>query len=351
MESNTVDLLGLNLTQLENLAVDNGESSFRGRQLYQWLYQRGIRNIEDITVLPKSWRESLINKGFNVGALKEVNRLRSNDRTIKLLLSTSDNQTIETVGIPTEKRLTVCVSSQIGCSMSCKFCATGKGGLQRSLKVNEIVDQFFAVSTAFERRPSHVVFMGMGEPLLNVEAVLSSIRCINEDLGIGQRRITVSTVGVRNVLPQLGEKAIDLLGSAQFTLALSLHAPNQQLRQTLIPSANAYPIKSLMEDCQHYIDITGRRVSFEYILLGFLNDHIEHAEELADLVGGFQSHVNLIAYNPIDGETFKRPGNDRVRSFMQILEKRGIAVSLRRSRGLDKNAACGQLRRFNAEMS
>ncbi len=349
MESNVknLELLGLNLSQLENLAVDNGESNFRGRQLYKWLYERGICDIDDITVLPKSWRRLLIERGFSVGCLSTINRLEANDKTIKLLLLTKDGETIETVGIPSRDRLTICISSQIGCSMGCRFCATGKDGLQRSLRVSEIVSQFFAIKEAFDRRPSHVVFMGMGEPLLNVESVLSSIACLNKDLGIGQRRITLSTVGVRNSLPQLAELAVRYLGSVQFTLALSLHAPNQNLREVLIPSAKNYPLNILLEDCRHYLDITGRRVSFEYILLGHLNDHNEHAEELADLVSGFQSHVNLIAYNPIDGEDFQRPSFKRVQNFMNILEKRGIAVSLRSSRGLDKNAACGQLRRIH----
>nr|WP_225866424.1 MULTISPECIES: 23S rRNA (adenine(2503)-C(2))-methyltransferase RlmN [Prochlorococcus] len=342
-----MQLLGLDLSQLERLALDHGESLYRGRQLHQWLYQKGVDNLDDITVLPKAWRNSLIQKGISVGGLVEVNRFIAGDRTIKLLLSTGDGEIIETVGIPSGNRLTICVSSQIGCPMGCQFCATGKDGLKRSLKVNEIVAQVFAVKKAFNRSPSNVVFMGMGEPLLNIEEVLSSICCLNKDLGIGQRRITVSTVGVKNTLPQLAELALQFLGSVQFTLALSLHAPNQKLRESLIPSAQNYPIKLLLEDCRHYLDLTGRRVSFEYILLGHLNDHIEHAEELADLVGGFQSHVNLIAYNPIDGESFQRPSNQRVNIFIKTLQKRGIVVSLRASRGLDKNAACGQLRSMN----
>ena len=189
--------------------------------------------------------------------------------------------------------------------------------------------------------------MGMGEPLLNIHQVLSSISCFNKDLGIGQRRITVSTVGVLNTLPKLADLGRSYLGNVQFTLALSLHAPNQHLREALIPSARAYPIRSLMQDCRSYIKLTGRRVSFEYILLGHLNDRIEHAEELAALIGGFQSHVNLIAYNPIAGEDFERPSIYRIKKFMNTLEGHGITVTIRASRGLDQNAACGQLRRLH----
>jgi len=338
-------LLGRSAAELESWAVAQGQKPFRGRQVHDWLYAKGARSLADITVLPKAWRASLKEDGVEVGRLKEVHRSVAADATTKLLLSTDDGETIETVGIPTDQRLTVCVSSQVGCPMACRFCATGKGGLQRSLRTHEIVDQVLSVREVMDRRPSHIVFMGMGEPLLNSQAVLDAIRCLNDDLGIGQRRITVSTVGVPKTLPQLAELALATLGRAQFTLAVSLHAPNQALREELIPTAHAYPYEALLEDCRHYLAVTGRRVSFEYILLGGLNDAPEHAAELADRVGGFQSHVNLIAYNPIEEEEFQRPTRSRIETFQRVLERRGVAVSLRASRGLDQNAACGQLRR------
>ena len=338
-------LLGRTAAELQDWAVSQGQKAFRGRQLHDWLYAKGAHSLDEITVLPKAWRSDLVAQGVKVGRLKEVHRSVAADATTKLLLSTDDGETIETVGIPTDQRLTVCVSSQVGCPMACRFCATGKGGLQRSLQTHEIVDQVLSVREAMDRRPSHIVFMGMGEPLLNSEAVLKAIRCLNDDLGIGQRRITVSTVGVPKTLPQLAELALKTLGRAQFTLAVSLHAPNQALREELIPTAHAYPLDALLEDCRHYLALTGRRVSFEYILLGDLNERPEHAQELADRVGGFQSHVNLIAYNPIEEEEFQRPTRARIDAFQRVLERRGVAVSLRASRGLDQNAACGQLRR------
>ena len=344
----THPLLGRSAAELEDWAVAQGQQPFRGRQLHDWLYSKGAHSLKDITVLPKLWRQQLQDTDVVVGRLKEVHRSVATDATTKLLLSTDDGETIETVGIPTDQRLTVCVSSQVGCPMACRFCATGKGGLQRSLKTHEIVDQVLSVREAMDRRPSHVVFMGMGEPLLNSEAVLDAIRCFNNDLGIGQRRITVSSVGVPRTLPRLAELAMQRLGRAQFTLAVSLHAPNQALREELIPTAGAYPLDVLLEDCRRYLKVTGRRVSFEYILLGGLNDAPEHAVELADRVGGFQSHVNLIAYNPIEEENFKRPEPRSVDTFQRVLERRGIAVSVRASRGLDQNAACGQLRRQRA---
>jgi 23S rRNA (adenine2503-C2)-methyltransferase len=340
-----VALLGRSAAELEQWVVEQGQPAFRGRQLHDWLYAKGATDLASITVLPKAWRLDLEQQGVTVGRLLEQERLVAADATTKLLLQTNDGESIETVGIPTDQRLTVCVSSQVGCPMACRFCATGKGGLQRSLMTHEIVDQVLSVRSAMERRPSHVVFMGMGEPLLNIEAVLGAIRCFNDDLGIGQRRITVSTVGVPHTLPQLAELAMSRLGRAQFTLAVSLHAPNQRLREELIPTAHAYPYDDLLDDCRHYLALTGRRVSFEYILLGELNDAPSHAAELADRVGGFQSHVNLIAYNPIDEEDFQRPSPERIAAFRRVLERRGVAVSLRASRGLDQDAACGQLRR------
>jgi 23S rRNA (adenine2503-C2)-methyltransferase len=300
--------------------------------------------------LPAAWRQQLaasVPPGWFdwTGRSQELHRSVARDGTTKLLLATGDGLSIETVGIPTEDRLTVCVSSQVGCPMACRFCATGKGGLQRSLAVHEIVDQVLSVRAVMEARPSHIVFMGMGEPLLNLDAVLDAIACLCGELGMAQRQITVSTVGVPQALPHLARRAMERLGRAQYTLAVSLHAPDQRLREELIPTAHAYPIEALLDDCRQYVAITGRRVSFEYILLGGLNDQPRHAEALARLIRGFQSHVNLIPYNPIAEESFARPSPADVAAFRQTLEQRHVAVSVRASRGLDADAACGQLRR------
>ncbi|MCP9775257.1 23S rRNA (adenine(2503)-C(2))-methyltransferase RlmN [Cyanobium sp. WAJ14-Wanaka] len=340
----------MGLSALERWAQDQGQSAFRGRQLHDWLYAKGAQNLEAITVLPKAWRQVLQANppaGANdwLGRSQELHRSVARDGTTKLLLGTADGLSLETVGIPSSDRLTVCVSSQVGCPMACRFCATGKGGLQRSLALHEIVDQVLRVREVMEKRPSHVVFMGMGEPLLNIDAVLAAIDCLCTDLGMAQRQITVSTVGVPKTLPTLAELALERLGRAQFTLAVSLHAPDQQLRESLIPTAHAYPLEALLEDCRRYVAITGRRVSFEYILLGGLNDQPRHAEALAQLLRGFQSHVNLIPYNPIEEEEFQRPTPQAVAAFKAGLMARHVAVSVRASRGLDADAACGQLRR------
>lgn len=343
-------LLGQGLGALETLAVEQGQPRYRGRQLHDGIYAKGARSVAEIKGLPRLWSESLsqtflADGGEVIGRSTQLKCNVARDGTTKLLLATADGLSLETVGIPSRDRLTVCVSSQVGCPMGCRFCATGKGGLQRSLEVHEIIDQVLTIREVMGQRPSHVVFMGMGEPLLNTEAVLDAIGCLCTDLGMAQRQITVSTVGVASQLPNLARLAIERLGRAQFTLAVSLHAPDQQLRETLIPTAHAYPIAELLEDCRSYVAVTGRRISFEYILLGGLNDHPRQAAALAQLLRGFQSHVNLIAYNPIDEEDFERPSPERVAAFKAALEQRHVAVSVRASRGLDENAACGQLRR------
>jgi 23S rRNA (adenine2503-C2)-methyltransferase len=346
-------LLGLGLAQLEQWAQQQGQPAFRGRQLHDWIYAKGARSLDQVSVLPQAWRQQLAaappaSATDWLGRSQELRRSVARDGTTKLLLATHDGLSLETVGIPAEGRLTVCVSSQVGCAMACRFCATGKGGLQRSLAVHEIVDQVLSVREVMGQRPSHVVFMGMGEPLLNIDAVLAAIDCLCTDLGMAQRQITVSTVGVPKTLPTLAERALERLGRTQFTLAVSLHAPDQRLREELIPTAHAYPIEALLDDCRHYVATTGRRLSFEYILLGGLNDQPHHAEALARLIRGFQSHVNLIAYNPIEEEDFQRPTAAAVEAFRRALQQRHIAVSVRASRGLDADAACGQLRRRHA---
>jgi 23S rRNA (adenine2503-C2)-methyltransferase len=260
------------------------------------------------------------------------------DDTVKYLLKLADGEIVETVGIPSDKRLTVCVSTQIGCPMACDFCATGKGGYKRNLTRGEIVDQVLTVQEDFQERVSNVVFMGMGEPLLNTENVILAIKSLNQDVGIGARSLTLSTVGIRDRILQVAEHQL------QITLAVSLHAPNQALREQLIPSAKPYPIEDLLAECREYVEITGRRVTFEYILLAGVNDLPAHALELSKRLRGFQSHVNLIPYNPIEEVDYKRPTRDRIEAFVKVLQEQNTAVSVRYSRGLEADAACGQLR-------
>ena len=323
--------------ELSDWVQSHQQPAFRGKQLHTWLYKHHARSLADITVFSKAWRQDV--GDYPVGRSEIAYRSQSRDGTVKFLLQLEDGEMIETVGIPTADRLTVCVSSQIGCAMACDFCATGKGGLKRNLEVHEIVDQVLTVQEDFDRRVSNVVFMGMGEPLQNLRNTVAALRCLNEDIGIGQRHITVSTVGIPQQIRRFGQHQL------QVTLAISLHAPNQTLRHQLVPSANRYSIEALIADCRDYVETTGRRISFEYILLGGVNDAPVHANQLAELVGGFQSHVNLLLYNPIDEVDYKRPEPERVEAFLARLEQRRVSATVRRSRGLDSDAACGQLRR------
>ena len=346
-------LLGGSLSELTDWVQQQEQPAYRGKQLHQWIYQRGVRSLTDISVFSKQWRESVAE--IPVGRSTLHHRSTAPDGTVKYLLQLADGEIVETVGIPTFKRwgknrnrqgenrealerLTVCVSTQVGCPMACDFCATGKGDYKRNLARHEIVDQVLTVQEDFGQRVSHIVFMGMGEPLLNVNNTLGAIQCLNKDVGIGQRNLTLSTVGIPGRIRQLAKFRL------QITLAVSLHAPNQELREEIIPSARKYQIEELFAECRDYVEITGRRVSFEYILLAGVNDLPEHAHQLSRQLRGFQSHVNLIPYNPIQEADYQRPSYYRIQAFVQALEKHHIAHSVRYSRGLEADAACGQLR-------
>ena len=329
-------LLGMSLPELTSWVQHNEQPSYRGKQLHQWLYQKGARSLLEISVFPKKWRESLAD--FPIGRSQIHYCTTAPDKTRKYLLKLADGLIIETVGIPSDKRLTVCVSSQVGCPMACDFCATGKGGFTRNLHSYEIVDQVLTVQEDFGQRVSNVVFMGMGEPLINLPEVVAALKCLNQDVGIGQRSLTVSTVGLPGKIRELAQHQL------QVTFAVSLHGANQTLREKLIPSACHYPLEKLFGECREYVKITGRRVTFEYILLAGVNDLPEHALELAQHLRGFQTHVNLIPYNPINEADYQRPSKQSIQNFTELLRRKHIAVSVRYSRGLEADAACGQLR-------
>ncbi|MBC1222612.1 23S rRNA (adenine(2503)-C(2))-methyltransferase RlmN [Nostoc sp. UCD121] len=337
-------LLGASLAELSAWVQQQGQPAYRGKQLHEWIYDKGVRSLADISVFSKQWRTEVAEVPIGRSILHY--RSEAPDGTVKYLLRLTDGQIIETVGIPTfaergegpKARLTVCVSTQVGCPMACDFCATGKGGYKRNLARHEIIDQVLTVQEDFQQRVSNVVFMGLGEPLLNTENVLAALKSLNQDVGIGQRSLTVSTVGIRDRIREFAQNNL------QITLAVSLHAPNQALREKLIPSARAYPLEDLLAECREYVEITGRRVTFEYVLLAGVNDLPEHALELSKCMRGFQCHVNLIPYNPIQEVDYKRPNRDRIEAFVNVLKQQNTAVSVRYSRGLEADAACGQLR-------
>jgi len=335
-------LLGKSQQELTDWVQEQGQPTYRGKQLYQWLYQKGARSLEAITVFPKQFREELAD--YPIGRSQIHFTSSAPDRTRKYLLKLADEYIIEAVGIPTSKRLTVCVSSQVGCPMACDFCATGKGGFSRNLKAHEIIDQVLTVQEDFGQRVSNVVFMGMGEPLINLDEVVKAVKSLNKDVGIGQRSLTLSTVGIPKRILELAQHKL------QITFAVSLHASNQKLREQLIPSAINYSLTQLLAECRKYVEITGRRVTFEYVLLSGVNDSVSNAKELVTHLKGFQTHVNLIPYNPISEVDYQRPGQRSIEQFTQVLENANIAVSTRYSRGLEANAACGQLRASRSQL-
>ncbi len=339
-------LIGLNTEELRSLAEGLGEPPYRGNQLAHWVYRRGAHAFEEMTDLPKALRGRLA-EGCTIGRSRLVVEKRSGDGTLKLLLALSDDERVETVGLPYSDRVSCCVSTQVGCPVRCAFCATGMSGYARNLSAGEIVDQVLSAQEALggqqaaDSRPrvSHVVFMGMGEPLLNYDATLKAVRLLNEELGIGMRRITISTVGY---VPGIRKLARERL---QATLAISLHAPTDALRRQLIPTMTRWAIADILAACREYVAQTRRRLTFEYCLLKDVNDGVAEGRLLAQLLRGLNCHVNLIPFNPVYGTGFEAPDDKRIRAFRETLERGGIAVTQRVQRGSDVDAACGQLRR------
>ncbi|KFM27796.1 putative dual-specificity RNA methyltransferase RlmN [Auxenochlorella protothecoides] len=341
-------LLGRPAAELRALVSALGAPAYRAAQLRDGVLA-GARSLEEVRGLPAALRAALRGAGVRTGRSTPRGAVTARDGTAKLLLQLADGRVVECVGIPEGPRLTVCVSSQVGCPMRCTFCATGKGGFARNLLPHEILDQVLAVGEHFGRRPSNVVFMGMGEPMLNLPSVLAALRALREDLGMGARHLTLSTVGVPGTLRQLAARRL------QVTLAVSLHAPTQELRERIVPSARVYPLQALMADCTKYFEVSGRRVSFEYTLMAGVNDQPQHAIELTRLLRQHRSmrcHVNLIPWNAVDDAGawmmgawgFKSPSREAVEIFKSILEERRVPVSVRITRGLEAAAACGQLR-------
>lgn len=331
-----INLLELTKEELEVEIDKLGEPSFRAQQILNWVYDKKVFDFSKMSNLAKGLREEL-NEYFYLEPLTKLGAQESKDGTIKYLFQLMDGAKIEVVYMPSDKRKTVCISTQVGCAMGCTFCATGLHGLTRDLKAAEIVNQILTLEKLAEIEITNVVLMGMGEPLDNYQASLKAISLINGPLNIGMRKITISTCGL---VPQIKELAREQL---QLTLAISLHAPNNELRNKLIPVNQKYPIEELMSACDYYIEKTNRRVTFEYALMAGVNDRVENAKELADLLAGMLVHVNLIPINQVDDLDYSQPQRETIKSFARELEKKNIAVTVRRERGADIDAACGQL--------
>lgn len=341
-------LVGRSRDELEEVLTRWGHPAFRGRQIAEWLYRHRARTFEEMTNLPQTLRQRLA-LDFTVGRSRLVAAQQARDGTVKLLLEEADGTRIESVLLKEQSHLTACLSSQAGCAIGCTFCATGRMGGGRNLTAGEIVDQVLTLQEQLptpspepiEPRPllTHLVFMGMGEPLLNYEAVLTAVRLLRQEMGISLRHITLSTVGIVPKIRQLAQQRLP------FTLAISLHAADDGLRQQLIPtSARRWPLRELLSAAEEYIAATGRRVTFEYVLLEGVNDRPEQAVQLGQLLRGLHCHVNLIPFNPVPGVPFRRPKRNRVRIFRQLLQRQGLRVTQRFERGTDIAAACGQLK-------
>lgn len=332
-------LSGLTLKEIEDITDSLKASKFRARQIHNWIYLKSVKSIDEMTDLSVKFRGEL-KQIANVSDTKIKVKQVSADGTIKYLIEYPDGECVETVLMRFDNRanLTACVSSQIGCAVNCSFCATGKRGFIRNLTYKEIVEQVLTIQRDTGLKVTNIVFMGQGEPLLNLDNVLKAMQIFNENLQIGARRITISTSGI---VPQINKLAENEM---QSTLAVSLHAPNPQIRKKLMPIEEKYDMQMLKSAMKSYTDKTGRRITIEYLLIKDLNDSIENAKELAEYLSPIKCNINLIPYNPTAKNDYQRPSNNSIQKFKYLLEHSGKKVTVRLERGADIDAACGQLR-------
>ncbi len=332
-------LSGLSLSEIENITDALGATKFRARQIHNWIYLKSVKEIDEMTDLSVKFRDEL-KKVAKVSDIKIKVKQVSSDGTIKYLLEFPDGECVETVLMRFDNRanLTACVSSQVGCAVNCSFCATGKRGFIRNLSYKEIIEQVLTIQRDTGLKVTNVVFMGQGEPLLNLDNVLKAMEIFNENFQIGARRLTVSTSGI---IPQI-RKLADL--DMQSTLALSLHAPNHQIRKRLMKIEEKYNMDELHKALKYYVEKTGRRITIEYLLIKDLNDTVESAKQLAAYLKDIKCNINLIPYNPTAQNDYQRPSNNAIMKFKYLMEHSGKKVTVRLERGADIDAACGQLK-------
>ena len=338
------NLLGLPRGDLEAYFVELGEKAFHARQVMRWIHQRGVTDFAGMTDLSKSLRAAL-QESAKIELPQVLSQHDSTDGTVKWLFASGSGQAVEAVFIPEPDRGTLCISSQVGCALDCAFCATGAQGFNRNLTAAEIVGQVWHANQLLPRRSNgefavtNVVFMGMGEPLANYRNLVPAIQLLLSDLayGLSRRKVTVSTSGL---VPQIDK----LADECNVALAVSLHAPNDELRNRLVPINKIHPIAELLETCWRYTEKHAKRfITFEYVMLRGVNDSLQHADELLALLDGKPAKVNLIPFNPFDGNDFSRSSAATIRQFQERLRQRGMIVTTRRTRGEDIDAACGQL--------
>ena len=335
-------IYSLRLDELKEWLTENGEKAFRAAQVFEWLYEKRVKTYDEMTNLPKGLREKL-EAEFVLTTLSTIVKQESKDGTIKFLFQLQDGYSIETVLMRHDYGNSICVTTQVGCRIGCTFCASTLGGLKRHLMAGEIVEQVVKVQQILDdtnERVSSIVIMGIGEPFDNYDAMMNFLKIVNHDKGlnIGARHITVSTSGI---VPKIYEFADE---GMQINFAVSLHAPNQEARQKLMPIARAYKLDELLEAVRYYTKKTGRRVTFEYGLMSDQNDSVEIAEELSALIKNIKCHVNLIPINYVPERDYIRTSKNKIFEFERTLKKNGINVTIRREQGADIAAACGQLR-------
>jgi 23S rRNA (adenine2503-C2)-methyltransferase len=342
-----VPFFGLDAPGFDAAVISWGWPRFRAQQVRDWVYGKLVADPAQMTNLSKVDRDTLRDR-VDFAAAQVTAHQRSSDGTQKLLLTWPDAGNAETVMIPDADRRTACVSSQVGCPVGCRFCASGMNGVKGNLSAAQIVEQAYQLNRVLEplgERVTNIVFMGMGEPMANYANVMQAIRVLHDPkcFNIGARRITISTVGIPPKMLQLADEDLPL------NLALSLHAPNEPLRKELIPWAEHFPLDDILDAARHYFERTGREITLEYILLSGVNDRPEHARQLAKLCRTMRANVNLIRYNEVQGLPYLRPTSEGVVRFQQILRDAGVNAHVRKSRGRDIEAACGQLRRKEQE--
>ncbi len=336
-----IDIKSMEIDALTAFLVSIGEKPFRAKQLYEWLHRKLAGGFDEMTNLPNSLKEKLLQL-TELSSLTVVEKKISKiDGTRKYLFALSDGNVIESVLMKYKHGNSVCISSQVGCRMGCRFCASTLDGLERNLSPSEMLDQIYQIQKLTGERVSNVVVMGSGEPLDNYDYLVQFIRMLTDanGLNISQRNITVSTCGIVPGILRLADEDL------QITLALSLHAPNDEVRKTLMPVANRFPLREVLKACQTYFEKTGRRLTFEYSLVSGINDNLKEASALAALLKDQHGHVNLIPVNPIKERDFVQSDRKAIEAFKNLLEKSGINVTIRREMGRDINGACGQLRK------
>ncbi len=335
-----MDIKGLFLQDLaELLRTKYNLPKFRAKQIYQWVFQKNVADWQEMTDLPRELRNMLMETGLSLTPLAVEKITEASDGTKKFLFKLVDGQFIEGVYLPEKERNTICFSTQVGCKMGCRFCATGQNGFVRNLSAGEIVDQPLTISRYLGRKINNIVAMGQGDPFDNYEALLKAVRIINDQkgLGIGARHITISTCGLIPGINKLMEEGL------QVGLAISLHAAEDELRNYLMPINRKYPLNELIKACHKYIEKTKRRITFEYTMLKGINDRPRDMENLSNLLRGLLCHVNLIPFNKVTGTSLQRSLTSRINEFAYFLNNNGIETTIRKERGLELAAACGQL--------